>query len=257
MNQNLLTIYPINISNHLIPVLPFKIFISLWKLVFKLETVECKENRPANLKVIKALFRDFRSSITDTLRAESNIANKIAESGEPLQALCLFMSEFPEVFSIMPATVKPLIEAEINKKKELLLLCSFTSTSLQTHGVKIRDTYKGSVDQKFWKMFYYLSNTTEWHDLAIECASQRYFRSANFNDADNCFESCIKPYLKHMGLDQLRNLIQLIENEKDQTLYRKKASRDHLLIIKQIKSIDPNFNFSVFQKFAEIHSDII
>jgi hypothetical protein len=86
--------------------------------------------------------------------------------------------------------------------------------------------------------------------VVIDISISIYIKSADFNTADNFFNTHIFPWLDETNRDQILALISGIE-ANHQTSDRRKASSDHRLIKERCDLLfENNFDYSSFPNFS-------
>lgn len=235
----------------------YLLFKPLWKIVFLLEDEECNKNRIVNYKVLLKMMerhKDFflhqihtTSTYFFTEKSPNNLL--IADIMNSRWGLLIqFLNEYPQIQGSMPPEFNITLEQNIGRNSTLLYIALYNKDNKFEHiltCIKHRQyiSFSGVLYlSDFIKTNYSLE---EYNNFAITL----YGYSYNFEHANWIFNSIVKPLIDTLISDQLRTLLEYMNNNGQ--IYGSYAFPNACHMIKaRLDAIDSKFNFTPYDKCA-------
>lgn len=226
-----------------------KAFRAFWKFCFCLpENEDCKVNLTLNRRVLEVLYEDS-VSILENMKKDVFYSN-IPVDEEICKNLCVMLSRYPDIYSVLSDDTKMQIKKEISKDPVVKMISWFTSINKKEHLKKLKEeAFFGDIDKA---AFTYISNAYEteglqrmWHDYCIE----NFSKSVSFDNANNKYAIYISPILDMLTRDQFIALIAAI-NGNDQIYRRNAAEYNNNEIVRKAKELlGEDFNYEAYSNF--------
>lgn len=227
--------------------LEYYIFKSLWKFVFKLTDADCEENRAINYSALKILTERHQDFLLEKFEKDKEyFCKNIDENNvELLKRLIKFFNLHPNFFKKLTEDKRIKIDGIIKKdtKHDLKALALFEEENSVEHIFKASFTQHKTGIYLF--QFLYLMVNKQ---MAFDYGIKLYASSASYDEADWRFEDFIQPYLKNFSIEQLRNIVEAVNNN-DQLHGRMRAVPSNNIIRKRILSLEKSFDFSLYPYF--------
>ena len=164
---------------------------------------------------------------------------------ELLKRLIKFFNLHPNFFKKLTEDKRIKIDGIIKKdtKHDLKALALFEEENSVEHIFKASFTQHKTGIYLF--QFLYLMVNKQ---MAFDYGIKLYASSASYDEADWRFEDFIQPYLKNFSIEQLRNIVEAVNNN-DQLHGRMRAVPSNNIIRKRILSLEKSFDFSLYPYF--------
>lgn len=228
-----------------------EIFRSLWKIVFKIDDVQCNENRAINYKALNIILKRNYDNLIEFIKNEDTyFSNNL--NFDYFDLILQFINDNPKVLDSLNNSAKTLIENKINQDYNNIFLAWFLNKSLLGHlaFLKSKDDYEFNLEIKtdsiieLCKTFNKQGLLNESKELLI----MMFGMSKSFSQADSRFDNLIQPILKRFSILELSELVNSVQNN-NQINGRRDARWSNRLIKEEIDRLDPNFDFSPYNYF--------
>ncbi len=230
----------------------YQLFKKLWKFVFKLEDVNCNENRKINYKTLKIIFYRHQIKILSKIKNENEYFSNLIHN-ESMIYLIKFLCENPKIFHLLNESAKVLIESFQKNNLNKNILSWFISVNIKEHINKIIDKYDTFEETKLSE------NTIEQIYRIVsenDCINEFYYfaiflygKSSSFNQADEKFSILIRQYYRNFSKEHLIDYLDKT-NCNSQIYGRRKAKRDNTLIKLQCDIIlGKDFDYEKYSNF--------
>ncbi len=228
-----------------------EIFRSLWKIIFKLNNLECNKNREINYKALKIILNRNYDKIIDLIDADKTyFSNNL--NFEYFDLILSFLNQNPLIFSKLNESAKTLITSNINGDNNYKFKAWFINDSLPDHMKYITeiedDQFSFSIKTESILELYIILKTQNYLPAGNELLISMFSKSANYNQADERFNNLIAPFLKVFDIHELSKIIEGIHNN-GQISGRGYAKQTNYQIKLAVEKLDSSFDFSPFFDF--------
>ncbi len=228
-----------------------EIFRSLWKIVFKIDNVQCDENREINFKALTIILNRNYEKLLEFIKNENlYFSNNL--NLDYFDLILRFINNNPNVLESLNDSAKTLIERKINQDSNHIFLAWFLNNSILEHLNFLKEKDDHDFNSEITtKTIVLLWNTIKKQGLISESKEfliLMYGRSKSFDQADVRFDNLIQPVLKSFSILELTELIKNVQNN-NQVNGRRYAKWSNRLIKEEVVKLDPNFDFSPFNYF--------
>jgi hypothetical protein len=216
--------------DRLSPDVEMVIFKTIWKFAFKLSNDKCKENRQVNLWVIRSISERHPARIIKEIKGNNEAYSNIAASGEPLNFLMFYLTNYPEAYSCFSEDAKLKIKHAKDSSIIGKLYGWFIDGDLSKHFDFLCTWFASdehpTVSDQQWEHLLKLSDSDEWEETFSKLITVYYCTSRGFDTADRIFVQLILPYLKFFTKDSAVFMLENIETNR-QIWDRSRAVVDH------------------------------
>lgn len=234
-----------------------QIFRSLWKIIFKLDNVQCDENRNINLRALKIIvLNDYREYKT-VIGSEKDFYSDFNEKYLP--ELINLLNQFPEFYHLFNDSAKVLIENTISKDADLETQAWFITGEIKKH-LKFVLKNRSESSKEYENYWISTQSILEIYDFAVkdghlelgnEFLIEMFGESGGYDTADTRFNLLISPYLDIFSKSELKLLVNRI-NSNSQIYDRRESRRTNKLVRDMVeKKIGDSFNFGKYHNFTK------
>lgn len=216
-----------------------KLFRTLWKFVFRLDSTEGERNRIINFKALVLLYKNDPPLFNTFISSESEYYSNIDTENDKIFNLILHIySSYPIMYENMNEPTKLLIDKK-GKKDEWIARAVFLSDTFAEH-IKLLETRmlnddfetKSRFEKPAINLLYDISKEYAQEKLFLDLLIKLFVGSQNFNDADYHFLNYIYVYLDNFNKEQIVKIIEGINTNNQ--LYNRGWSKSHNKYIKDI-----------------------
>lgn len=230
------------------------VFKDIWKLTFKLDDDDCKENREINLKFLISTMKRFKMKILEDMKKENEKYNNISEDSDIIVNLVELMYYFPEIYNYLNDQNKIVIDVATNKKKEYRIIAFYLYTNFEEQLKDIRVYHFENNHTK--ELFEKKVQDDGYESILIDKYIDFLRNSSCYNAADSNFDRFIRPFIEKMQPTQIENVLGAI-NENNQVYGRGWAYHDNNDLIKKSKIDWTKINLENYKNFRYDESLIL
>lgn len=188
-----------------------KIFRSLWKVVFIVDTEEASAGRKINYKVLNIFIKHNKSICIELVRNEPHYYSNINKD-EHISRIIVLLCKFPKFYFHLDTAIKQLIISKTKTECEYRFVAWFLKPSLEEHISTLDTTEYDSISSKAFNLMRLLCKQSgiekQLNDFAIE-----YFGASNsFDKTQNRFDNVIDLIHEDFTLDQIKRLLEVSQN---------------------------------------------
>jgi len=256
-----------------------EIYRGLWKMVFRLEDVDCVENRSINFRILQLIFKKDKIACLERMKADAEYFNSISNKDESLRYLVDFLISDFDIWDKLSNDIRVSIEGYVHRDINLTLKFYSSQGSEQasilgiekaqeitaTYQINLRDTSPNTIPvincvikQDTVSYLYSKDYSSGFTRKLNEYFISKYSATRTYADADIVFGSYIKPFLKYYIIDDFKQLVVAI-NSNDQTYCRWAAVREHSFLVNFLREHFPIENIKFIediQKYDELEGYI-
>lgn len=224
------------------PLDEYILFKNMWKFVFQKKDDKSSENRHYNNLVLSLLLERNDSFFIDKMRLESDYYgnNVNVDDSDCLSHYINFLNKHHNVYEVMPDDFIMRFKSKIGKDPDLSAKSFFNVSDIDAH---IKGIEYGRIKQEtIIYIFKYLQLNVSY-SVALDFAVKRYCDSFDFDNADFCFDSLVKPNLNEFTEDHFGKIISA-PKENSQILNRRRYEDSFRLIKETVQKRFPDFVFS-------------
>lgn len=223
----------------------FFFFKSLWKLVFKLNDQDCRDNRDVNFTSLRLMVKRHKDIFLERFENDKAYFGRhiYVEDCRRFCMLVKFFDIYPDFFDKLPEDVKLTINNCIDQNADLNALAIFRANNAIDHIFGARPEREGSAS--------FLSSFLRENinpALSLDYNILHYSRSYSYDSGDSRFTEFIEPYIYQFSLAQLGQIVKCV-NENSQLYDRRRARRDNDFIYERIVELKPDFDFTPYPNF--------
>lgn len=218
------------------PTVEKELIKTIWKFCFRLSNQDVDINREINKRVMDLLYLrnpvEFRGFVADN----SEYFSEITPSGDPACALIYFLSEHPEIYSVLNDSAKAPLSTYVESDVNLFSRAIFLSRDLGEHISKLQQFKYAELrelEDSNWSFLVSHAREAGLLQELFEIGIFIYCNSGNFDSADSNFARFIEPYIHEFDNDRLAILLEGIE-DNNQTYWRGRAQIDHRKVLERI-----------------------
>jgi hypothetical protein len=221
--------------NRLKPEVEIEIYKNLWKLVFRLDDNDCKENRLVNRQILEVIGNRNSEEILKAIKNEKDYYSKISLKEKILDHLVIYLSKNHSIYELLNDGAKIKIKHHLENTNRGRICGFFLKEDSQQYYEDIISLINEKSDlilkDSELNFLLKISDTPEWEQLFCRIISTYYGASGNglyfgFDRADSRFQQAISPYLELFDKETIIFLLQQIE-QNPQTYGRKAAKKEH------------------------------
>src|SRR5690625_733674 len=234
------------------------LFKDLWNITFSCNSDQCENNREINARVLSILYEENKSANKHFFESEKSLF-KINYEKEILIILTEFISNHPELYSLLEAHEVLKLEEEISGNVKLKLRSAFLSEDMVEHFKEITKTltntdetvlleYELSSDELNFLKKWASENEAlqEYYTLLINL----FIKSQSYYLADKNYKAYIQKNLTEFNQEHFIVLLNGI-NLNTQCYRRNRAKNDNTVIITYAKSHFSS-TFKVEEKYPNV-----
>jgi hypothetical protein len=238
----------------LTPDVELQIYRSLWKVVFKLENVQCETHRKLNLHVIEIIGKRNAGQLKQLIEGEQDYFSNVAGNGWPVVYLVFYLSKNHLLYELLSEDAKLKVKHCIETDNTGRSQGWFVKDSLESHFNDLIEWIEGADHPSFvegqLRSLLEISDSSEWQAMFCKLVGAYYAASLTYDQADKRFKDDLQPWLHFFPAEAIEFLLPKIELN-NQTYRRGMASHDHPKIINRIEELDADIDISVFREFAK------
>jgi len=204
------------------------IFKDLWVITFNCTSDPCKVNRDINFRTLSILYSRYKANLQKYVEENPVQFNRFSEDDEKiLLKLIEFFGENPEFYGFMESHSRARLEAKIKEEWKYVVRSPFLRESMEKHFDYLIEELHWT-DYTFEELFKkrYLLTTSDrtlllnwavdneceekYYDLLVK----QFVHSGNFDAADRNFDNLIKPNLSHFKREQILEILQGINDNR-------------------------------------------
>lgn len=226
------------------PEIESKLFINLWKFVFKLDSEEPKKNRDINFVFLVLLYERNVRTIGEVIKANSEkLSNQVSITDlKILDYFVKFLNKYPEVYGLLQNPFKISLNAIIEKYPLLKHVCFFLHEDIKKYFEQLLDDIEPDDDVKY--MIIYFTKRLGLED-ALRIPISLFAASDSFAEAEDNYQSFIKPHLKKFTLRNYEQILNAIAHN-GQIRHSFNVQKKFSTIKDYIKSLKSDFDFSKY-----------
>lgn len=226
------------------PEIESKLFVNLWKFVFKLDFEKPKKNRDINFVFLLLLYERNERNIGEVIKVNSEkLSNQVSVSDlKILDYFVKFLNKYPEVYELLQNPLKISLSAIIEKYPLLKHICFFLHKDIKEYFELLLNDIEPDDDVKY--MIIYFTKRLGLEE-ALRIPITLFATSGSFAEAEGNYYTFIKPYLKNFTLRNYEQILNAIANNGQ--IRSSYGVQDIFPIIKHnIKLLKSDFDFSEF-----------
>jgi hypothetical protein len=229
----------------------YEIFKNLWSLVFKCIDDKCIENRNVNYHTLNYIFEKNTNFIVSQIR--NNIeyfTNRVnTDDDKCLKYFIYFINKNINIYNSFNEDFKIKIKNIINEKNYTGFAFFLKGKSdIFSHAINHISNYCSSLYYEDLRYTVDYIHKNIRLSEAIDYSIELYKQSNSYNFADYIFNKYIEGNLEHMTKEQILKIIK-VSCENNQIYDRYEFNRTKILIKTAMNNINPNFDFSKYEKF--------
>jgi len=235
-----------------------QIFKSLWKITFKVDNPICDENRLINHKALRVFIERNYTGYLDLIKSEIDYYSDFNE--KYLLNVIGLLNSYPEFYIALNESAKILIKSKIERDLDLATYAWFLTGDIRRHITETLNTRSKiyATENKYDNILITTQSILELYGTAIQSGYtneanlfliKMYGYSLNYDNADTRYENLIKPFLDTFSKEELKVLIENI-NDNSQ-IYDRRNSYSTNLHIKEFvdKAYDYSFDYDKYSNF--------
>jgi hypothetical protein len=234
--------------NRMPQIMKNKVFKSLWKLAFNLPNdKKCTINRKINTMALVVLVKKSQESILEFIKADNSIFT-VSINKNCGEHLIWFLSKYPNIYKILDESIKDKINIAISKDVNIKALSWFIEGDLLKH-LEIIKLSCSNIDKDATKYVYNCYYDNGYETQFIDACIFMFSKSISFDNSNEMFYKFVNPYLKKMNYEQLKLLVNGI-NENSQIYGRREHESTCADIYKVAKGkLSKDFKFEDYPNF--------
>lgn len=231
-----------------------QIYRSLWKLVFKLDDEDCKNNRNINLKVLDVIGSRNVAQLEAAISGELDYYSSVASEGNAIEYLVFYLSKNSRLYNLLTEDAKLKVIHCVETDYIGKTLGWFVKENLEQHYNDVLAWIEGEEHPNFeegqWEALLEISDSEEWQEMFCKLVGAYYAMSYTYDQADSRFKSSVQLYLPLFNVAAIHFMLQKIEIN-NQTYRRSLSSFDHPKIKRRAVEFDENFDFAPYPCFSQ------
>ncbi len=231
------------------PEIESKLFINLWKFVFKLDAEEPKKNRDINFVFLVLLYERNERNINEVIKANSEkLSNQVSVKDiKILDYFVKFLNKYPYVYELLQSPFKISLNAIIDKYPLLKHTCFFLHKDIKEYYVQLLEEIEPDDDVKY--MINYFTKRLGLEE-ALRIPIVLFANSDSFAEAEENYLTFIKPHLNEFTL---KNYVQILDAiaHNGQIRCSYKVQNKFQTIKSHIKSLKSDFDFGKYDFITE------
>lgn len=235
-----------------------QIYRSLWKLVFKLDDEDCKNNRNINLNVLEVIGSRNSAQLEAAISGELDYYSSVASEGNAIEYLVFYLSKNSRLYNLLTEDAKLKVIHCVETDYIGKTLGWFVKENLEQHFNDVLAWIEGEEHPNFeegqWNPMLEISDTEEWQEMFCKLVGAYYAKSHTYDQADSRFKSSVQLYLQLFNVVAMHFMLQKIETN-NQTYRRSLSSVDHPKIKRKAVELDENFDFVPYPCFSQSVSE--
>lgn len=226
------------------PEIEGRLFIHLWKIVFLLSNDECDRNRMKNFWFLRLLLtRNHRDILSLSQKESERLSRQVDVNNITILELFVkLMNEFHEIYPMLEESFKISLEAKIKATYLLANISFFLHEDFLAHYQTLKSRIAEDDD---WQYIIEFTEKKLNKEAALSLLIAIFSRSESFNDASNNFNHFIKPFLDQFTLQNLIEVLDAINNNK-QIEYSWNVQKYFKEIEDRVVKIHTDFDFSPY-----------
>ncbi len=220
-----------------------RVFESLWKLVFKVNSEECIENRDYNFSVLVNLLQEKYDLLIERIELDKQKYNQML-SIENVRLLMYLVEEFPELYhdDILNFASKSMLLKHVEENFDDFCFLTILTPEILDHLNKITVKFKDLLKNKSsFEILIYFSFYGMYHAVK-RAVLKGYSKEActhvinifdisnDFNLSDMLFSNLVKPSLEYFDKEKAEELIKVINQNPN--IYQRRQHNQEREIIK-------------------------
>jgi len=183
-----------------------KLFRSLWKVIFISENLKAEENREINFKALIILLEKREDVCLEQIKKESKFYSNINKDWS-LNILPRILALYPSIYKLLESPLLQLLNAQIEKNDNLILISWFRYDSLEKHWEHLKYADLDNLSEKgilfLRKIAEQNSCLDDFNDFIIEY----FIKSNNWEKCQNRYDHALSVIIDDINLNQMKRLL--------------------------------------------------
>lgn len=214
-----------------------KLFRSLWKIVFNSEEQKSIDNRQITYKSLRILLKNKKEICLELIRNEKDFFSNVTKDAS-ITNLVILLSRFPEIYNLLDKPLQLLIDAQIEKDDNLILISWFHKPSFEEHLSTLDYKEISGLKSEFIVFLKKMSIDNNCLNLFIDYCLNYFGESNSFDSAQNRYDKVITNIIDDLDTSQTLKLLE--KSDENSQIYYRIGMKQKIKSIAEEKNIDEN-----------------